>query len=467
MARKRLGMERLETRQLLAAQPAVDLQAPSQVFLGEHFRVVATFDNVDATDVGYGPFVDLYVPVNGADGLGGVDADGMSLVGDAAYLGSPVVTTILTFPDDGGGTGAVTHPYAVDASGAPLTVSGVAGDQLIVAQLPFGSFTAAQPPAEVTFDLTMSELADLQQPLTMHARAGFQYGNTSLNDPAVDPSLVSDGPADATSWSAAASVEPALLSLSKNYLGPEDETATGPNFPRQYEIVVDVAEGQEISDLDITDVLPANVVLESVDAISTGGATTVFPTTPANPPDNRLVANIPNVIGGPGSRDATLLFTFHVPFRDAAGGEAVDSISGDDAVSPNQAAAVGNWIPTDPRDSGGVDNAAADATGPEHVLSPKSIAVQKSRTLVDDPDGNGFSPGDTVEFTIDFQVSDFFGFDNVVIDDVVSDGHRFDASFAPILSATEHGVLNSAPFDPANYSVVDHFTGGSPATVPI
>ena len=52
---------------------------------------------------------------------------------------------------------------------------------------------------------------------------------------------------------------PTILRLTKTYIGPEDETATGPNFPRQYRITVDVATGQTVTDLDLTDVLPGNL----------------------------------------------------------------------------------------------------------------------------------------------------------------------------------------------------------------
>jgi hypothetical protein len=96
--RRTLGFESLEDRNLLAAQPVVTLDAPDEVMIGESFQLSVAFDNADATDAGYGPFVDLYVPVNGQDGVGGVGADGISFT-SATYLGLPVVTTVLIFPE--------------------------------------------------------------------------------------------------------------------------------------------------------------------------------------------------------------------------------------------------------------------------------------------------------------------------------------------------------------------------------
>ncbi|MDA0660114.1 MAG: hypothetical protein O3C60_14910, partial [Planctomycetota bacterium] len=98
------GLESLEDRRLLAGQPSVSLQAPDRVMIGESFEITASFENTHPTDAGFGPFVDLYVPVNGVDGVNGVDADGLTFV-SAQYLGTPVTTTTLTFPNGGGGTG--------------------------------------------------------------------------------------------------------------------------------------------------------------------------------------------------------------------------------------------------------------------------------------------------------------------------------------------------------------------------
>ena len=470
--RRPLGFETLEERQLLAADPVVTLDAPDKVMIGESFQLSVAFDNADATDAGYGPFVDLLVPVNGEDGTGGVGADGITF--DAAtYLGVPVVTTILTFPDDGGGTGSVDHPYAVDVAGVPLTVSGDAGDQLVVMQLPFGSFTANQPAAVITVDMSLSNLADLGQDLNLRARAGFQYGNDALDNPGADPSLVSDAGLVATAWTESEPIEPTLIELSKIYLGPEDETATGPNFPRQYTIDVDIADGQTLTNLDITDLLPNNVRLLTVDAITPAGSTTTFPVTPANAPDNELVVTLPTVTGAVGAGDAQVTFSYYIPLRDADGVLVINAVSGDDATSPNNATALGDWDPLDARDPSGTGtgnvsvDVSVDVAGPEHVLTPKSIATQKSVAVFSDPGGNGLSPGDVLEYTIEIQISDYFGFENIVLSDVISDGQRFDASFTPTLQFTEHGAATSDDLDAANFTVTDKFTGGVSPVAPI
>src|SRR4051812_49867436 len=98
-------------------------------------------------------------------------------------------------------------------------------------------------------------LADLGTPLTIRTRGGFQFGNDALDNPCCDPSIVNPPSTNSATWPHS-DVTPTLLTLTKTYLGPEDETASGPNFPRQYTVSVDIAAGQTIANLDLTDLLP-------------------------------------------------------------------------------------------------------------------------------------------------------------------------------------------------------------------
>ncbi len=438
----------------LAAVPTVTLNVPGAVFIGENFSFTVTFDNSSPTDVGYGPYIDLIFPVIGADGAGAAVDDGIDFLG-ATYLGQPVTAISLTFPDDG--FGCVSHPYAVDASGNPVSVCGTPGDKLVVLQLPYGSFTAPQPPATVTVNATLSNLADRGAPLTITARGGFRYGNDPLDNPATDPSIIGA--------QTAAAVTPQLLTIAKSYNGPENETATGPNFPRSWVVTVDIANGQTITDLDVTDILPNNVAYLGVTGINPSGTIIAQPPVgvPSNPPGNQVVIRFASVTGGAGSNDATFTVQFFVPQFDADGAFVINPTTGDDVISLNQAEALGDWTPIDTRDPGGTDNAAA---GPaQHILTDKSIAIQKSVAVVNDTGAPGASPGDTLEYTLNVQISDFFAFTTLVISDTFSDGQRWDTGFVPTLSVTEHGSTSSGPMAAANYTVTLDSPGTGTTTV--
>jgi len=442
-----LVLETLEDRRLLAGIPEATLDVPSENFIGEDFSFSVTFDNVaaDPNDVGFGPFIDLVIPVNGADGNAGQDTpDGISFL-NATYLGVPVTTTLLTFPDDGGGMGSVEHPYAVDTSGDPLLVTGTAGDQLVVLQLPFGSFTPDQPAATINVDASLSNLADLGEPLAIRSRAGFRFGCDPLNNPATDPSILSPGDAspDTASWTDVEQLTPTLLTLTKTYLEPEDETATGPNFPRQYQITIDIANGQTITDFDIIDELDNTMAFLSLDTTtSASGGSTFTPTlpvigVPAN--NNELVVNVDTVTGTAGSNDVVVVFSFYIPEFDADGQRVIPLNGADPTLTTDTASALGDWTPIDPRDPATPDNAVGlPAT---HDLQNKSIAIQKSVAVL-----GGSAPGTTLEYTLEFQISDYYTFGDLLIADTLSDGQDFSAPFAPTFNITDQDGNVSGTF---------------------
>ncbi len=441
----------------------VTLDVPDTAPLGSDVSFTATFDNAGAAadDTGYGPFIDLYLPTTGNDG----DGDGLGGTSiTATFLGSPVPMTVLTFP----GSGVVNHPlsYAL-GTGAPLQVNGTPGDRLVVLQLPFGSFTRDQPPAVVDVTVDMSPNANLGELMTIRARGGFTYGGTALNDwCCADATLVNPASPDAIPDWPGDSVEPTLMTVSKAYNGPEDETATGPNFPRQYEVTVSIAPGQTVDDLFVTDTLPDNIVFNGASGSSGSldGATTAV----IGSPGGVVVWDFGDGVAG----TATLTIDFYVDQYDVGGpgSYVIDPGSGDDATAVNTSGATASWTPTDPDDPGGATSGVC--IGCDHTLTPKSIAIQKgvSDPPVVDLHEPGYTPGDTVEYTLEFQISDFFAFENLIVVDVLSDGQHFDATFTPQLDISRGATtITSGNFDdfdptPGTGDIQEYWTGGTPGT---
>ncbi|MEZ0397354.1 MAG: sortase [Anaerolineales bacterium] len=431
-------------RPLAASAPSVSLNVPATAFIGQNVSFTVTFDNPDPSDPGYGPLIDLIIPRNGADGNQNTNPplDGLTFV-SATYLGVAVENTILTFPGSGGVT-CVSHPYMRDNTGAFVQVCGNAGDTFVALRLPFGSFAPDQPPVVVNVTTSMSNLADLGTPLTIRARGGYQFGYTPLDDWCCgdDPSLTFSG------WTNSG-VTPTLFTLSKTYSGPEDETATGPNFPRRYTVTAEIAPGQTMTSFNLSDVLPDNMQFVSLVSTTPGGASCTPPST--STPGGTLSCDFASVSG-----TVTMTFEYYIPLRDAGGASVIDPTSGDDALSCNNASGGGTWTPIDPRDTGGTFTQSP--AGCEHTLADKSIAIQKNVNVIG---GGNPAPGKYLEYTLDFQVSDFFAFDNIVITDVISDGQHFDSSFTPTLQINGNTyTLAASGFAAANYDVVCNYTGG-------
>jgi len=427
-------------RPLFAPVPGVMLNAPASPFIGEPLTFTVTFDNT-GPDTGYGPYIDLYLPLSGADGLsGGGPNDGISFV-SASYLGQSVTTNVLDCP--AGST--VTHPLTGQTITCPAQPPGLYSPftwQLVVITLPFGSFVPSQPPATVTVNANLNNYADLGVALPIQAQGGFMFGADPLDNPLTDAPIVGS--------LVSTNVTPTLLTLSKTYNGPEDETATGPNFPRQYTITVDIANGQTVTNLDVTDTLPNN--MQFVSLVSTNPAATCA-TPSTTTPGGTLTCTFASV-----TNQATITFEYYIPLKDSGGTDVINPLSGDDVTSCNQASALGDWPPLDPRDAGSTDNASADPAGCEHTLTDKSIAIQKSVSVVG---GGNPAPGAVLEYTLNFQVSDFFAFTNVIVTDVISDGQHFDSSFTPTISFNGSGGFTySGSFSSANYDVACHYTGG-------
>ncbi len=475
--RRPLFLEALEDRRLLAcdAIPAVSLNLPAEPFIGQNVNFSVVFDNT-GTDPGYGPFADLVLPRNGADGAAGTATpDGLTFV-SATYLGTSVTSTVFQFPDDDGPgpgtTGTVEHPYALDSLGDPLMVTGTAGDQLVVFQLPFGSFVPAQPEAAIQVTAAMSNWADLNTPLTVRARGGFQLGCDELDNPATDPSILTPGStgSDSSTWAETESTTPVVMRMTKTYGGPEDETATGANYPRTWTLTTSIAPGQTVTNLDIIDGLPNNVVVTGISSSPAAIPASVLATPfgPANStfPSQRLLGTVGSVLGT-GGADVTVVLTYYVPEFDANGDRVIPLDGEDDfgpvlgppppigSTSPNDARSVGDWDPLDPRDPAGIDNAVAepDPVNPDHILDDKSIAIQKDAAVVVDVPAPGTSPGDTVEYTLDFQISDYYTYGDLIVTDTIRDGQDFLLSFTPTFDLWDR-----------NGNVVGSFVAGSTYT---
>jgi fimbrial isopeptide formation D2 family protein/uncharacterized repeat protein (TIGR01451 family) len=442
-----------------AANPQVSVGLASEVMLGENFSFNVTFDN-GGSNSGFGPFIDLVFPFAGADGVypfaSGFEADGVNFTG-ATFLGTTVKSTVQQFTTDN--AGCVNHPYAIDNAGIPITVCGTPGDKLVTLQLPFGSFVVGQPNVVVNVNAELSNWADVNQALNIKARGGFQYGQTALNDYTSDPSILGSFADNNTT--------PTIMSLSKTYSGPEAETASGPSFPRTYTVRANVANGQTVSSFILRDNLPNNIAYTSFGSASPGGSSiSDIPSigTAANNPNSNLDVTWPSITGSSGTNDATMSFNFFVPQLDANGTPVIPTTGGC-VQSINDAYAEGSWTPIDPRDSAAT--VVSNISNNDFNLKVCSTVIRKSVAIVTDSGPTGATPGDILEYTLTTDVSDFFALDNVNIADVLSDGQHFYPAFNPTLTLTMKGTNTSGNIDSANYQVVDHFTGGSPAVAPI
>jgi uncharacterized repeat protein (TIGR01451 family) len=420
--------------------PVVTIDLPDQILIGEDFTFDVEFKNTPGSDVGFGTYVALYLPARGADGnLGGHKCDGIRFKSAEALFTTPA--TLPLVPAYNSSLDTATNnlncplAYTLPFPGMTLAPTPAGDYQLVVLELPLGSFQSTQPGIKVRVKANLSDYADqvtstAGTPLTVYAVGGFRYGADALNnhpsDPLIETALVSD------------QTKPTVLKLKKAANAPEDETATGPNFLRKYTVTADIADGQKIDNLKIHDFLDNNVQYQGQVIVKIGATTAIAgascgsgidyvitkqpPTSaPQNPPNNELeILFCHSITGTAAATDVTITFAFFIPERDANTATVLPT-NCKPATSTNDVKAEGDWTPADPRDQP-MFQITSDLTLQDHVLADKCIAIQKSVAMAIDTGAPGLTPGDTLQYTLKFQGSDYKTFGSLVVSDMLSNG---------------------------------------------
>ncbi|WP_305799134.1 SdrD B-like domain-containing protein [Roseococcus sp. SDR] len=436
----------------MSARPIVSFLAGSTLNapIGGLQTLTLRFDNVPdgapGSNVGYSPYINLVLPTNGADGAGfgstGLTSNDGVIFQGATYLGAALEQWVIEFPP----SGSVTHPFSKDAAGNPLTITGTPGETLVVLRLPFGSFTPDQTAADVEVKLQVSSSADLGTPLNLQASGGFAYGLDPLVNPTTDSPVF--GP------SANLAINPTVIALDVDYVGPEQETATGPSYPREWLVKALIADGQTMTGLTLHDTMPDGTFIKSVSIVN-GTGTTFFDNATGEVRADFTGSYTGGVGGVP-----TLKIEFYVPefLRDGVT-PVLDPVTGAFRVLENNARLDATWDPTDARDP--IQVFAINPVGPEDIITAKSIAVQKSVAPV-----TTLKAGENLEWTLDGQVSNYFNMDDLVLIDKLGDGQVFDATKPVTITMREGGAtLFSGVIAAANINVVrDAATGISTIT---
>lgn len=424
--------------------PTVTIAAPGQALIGTQVKFKVTFDNVAA--VGYGPFVDLVLDAGGANAPKPCPCDGITFLSAklVGVNGGPVLLTpssptpTLTTPCGSAPT-TVPHPFA---SSGVLPVNLPAGGQLVTLELPFGSVDPTQPAFEVEVTANLSNLADVNYPLRIWARGGFRYGTDPLDNPSFpDPPILSDPTSNSSAWNAQAQITPKVMIINKAYLGPEGENATGPNFigfyPLRYKLTVEVAPGQTVSNVVLTDCLPDNMAFHQLVSVTPSATSTTLPLIDVpGAGTNCLTVNWLSLTGS-----AAVVFEFFIPEKDANGNPVLPADCAP-ANSKDTINVTADWTPLDT-----CDKPQSLSEGPVvDTLLDKCIAIQKSVALFTDTGAPGYTPGDILKYTLNFQISDFKTFSALDISDSLSDGQQLLPKMKPTLVVTDQFGTMSGDF---------------------
>ena len=454
--RQPLVLERLEPRILLAADPVAAVDLPDEQFINENFDFAISFDNASATpgDVGFGPFTDLITPaalnLNSASYLGSpVDLVATGFWDGTQWLDAPVGSPDAMPVDE--------HPFGETI---PLPVGAQAGDVWYAFELPFGSFTPDQPTAEIEFSATLDTSAGAQvgTDLGIEVRPGFRFGADPLNNPEVDAPIINTP--------VTGDVTPTVMTFDKAVLPTETESATGPNHPITYQLTIDIANGETITSIDLRDQLPDNVVYIGGSLnVDTSGAQSASGINIQDEPiagmpnvggDADFFIEIGSVTGTTSGTDIVVEYQVFVPDLDAGSADIIDPATGVQTSVTNQASVDGAMHEGAPLPVFNDTDTTFDA---------KSLAIQKGVSVFG---GGPVVPGSILEYTLEFQVSDYFSFHDVMLTDIFSDGQLFvdsDPALTPRFSVMENGVADAGDFNASNFLVMRDSPGTGNTTI--
>ncbi|PID29827.1 hypothetical protein CR983_03570 [Candidatus Saccharibacteria bacterium] len=409
------GLLMFGLRVLAAPVPVVSFHnAEAQPLIGEDFNFSVQFDNT-GDSAGYGPYIDVVVP-------GDVTLNSAQYVGSGVPLGTPLVFPV-------GSPACVEHPFAKDNSGAPAQVclpnNPSVGAKLYAVKLPFGSFVDEQTAADIQFTANMSPTAAIgvAQPIT--AQGGFYLGQDPLNNPTADPSF--------SGGQATYDVTPSVMRVSKtyanDYLADEPEITLGPNNTQTFRLSVNIANGATIDNVVIRDTLAAEFTRLGEEAITAGGVDTSS--------GQDVIVTWPSITGGPGAVDASVNVRFAVPV-DANGAPVVGGANGYLNTVGNTATVDGFY------QSNALPQQSTSLAAP---LNIKPLITQKTVAMQTDNGGSGYTPGDTVRYTIETYVSDYHALGNLQITDVTPDGVTYQTGSSTV-ELTQAGATNTLAITP-------------------
>ncbi|MFN8001987.1 MAG: LamG-like jellyroll fold domain-containing protein [Acidobacteriota bacterium] len=358
------------------------MEFPSQALIGEVFCYTARFDNMVGGGVGYGPYVEIILPPGltiDKAGLGGVCDTGACDENDFYQL--PVITG--------------------PSVGPPPPV----GYTVYLIKAPIGSLYSTEPFIDLKICIKVDENIALGVPLTVCHTPVFEFGGNPLGG-----IPISGTPLCPT-------VTPTVVILNKraqNYTSnklppsPTVEVPTGQCNTIAYELVANIADTKMLTTIHIADQLPAGMTLvnNSVTILnSTGGNTNC-----TNYGSNFVCADIPTETGSPGME----------PYDKEDIIIRYEAFVNNTVLSPNSCASttLTNTATLDAQyNSQSIPQQTADL-----LIEVEHVTLQKSASGPTANDPLHVMPGDLVNYSLKFQVSENITANNVVITDTIPDG---------------------------------------------
>lgn len=364
---------------------------PADVFINESFNFQMVFKNLgDAT--GFQPYIQLIAPKELTHFT--VSYSNRKIV--------PIKVGIFNESTYDNTTGL----YTLRDPFTKKEVHGPANSTFYILQYPLGSFTVNAPDAvlNITSGIGVLKIGKL---LNFTVTPVFRYGNSPIDDPVNYPPIYGE---TVTGW-----VNPVVVKIDKSSSLNEHETATGSNFPFSYSVNINIANGAKIENITITDVIPSDVMYlgspvlyDSKGRVIDSGLYTIEE--PAgNKTGGKLILKLKEAVGDLSTTSITLKYKAYAPEFDNSTGDNITIINSETGECVAAASTV-DMNYTYVNDTYNASNS--------YSIYLKSLATQKySEILTGSGKLHPVVPHNLIVYKIDFEISDYFAFDDLVIYD--------------------------------------------------
>ena len=386
---------------------------PADVFINESFNFQMVFKNLgDAT--GFQPYIQLIAPKELTHFT--VSYSNRKIV--------PIKVGVFNESTYDNTTGL----YTLRDPFTKKEVHGPANSTFYILQYPLGSFTVDAPDAvlNITSGIGVLEIGKL---LNFTVTPVFRYGNSPIDDPVNYPPIYGE---TVTGW-----VNPVVVKIDKSSSLNEHETATGSNFPFSYSVNINIANGAKIENITITDVIPSDVMYlgspvlyDSKGRVIDSGLYTIEE--PAgNKTGGKLILKLKEAVGDLSTTSITLKYKAYAPEFDNSTGDNITIINSETGGGVAAASTV-DMNYTYVNDTYNASNS--------YSIYLKSLATQKySEILTGSGQLHPVVPHNLIVYKIDFEISDYFAFDDLVVYDKfdthkVGSAQKFLSEYEPVLS---------------------------------
>ena len=386
---------------------------PADVFINESFNFQMVFKNLgDAT--GFQPYIQLIAP----------DELTHFTVSYSNRKIVPIKVGVFNESTYDNTTGL----YTLRDPFTKKEVHGPANSTFYILQYPLGSFTVDAPDAvlNITSGIGVLEIGKL---LNFTVTPVFRYGNSPIDDPVNYPPIYGE---TVTGW-----VNPVVVKIDKSSSLNEHETATGSNFPFSYSVNINIANGAKIENITITDVIPSDVMYlgspvlyDSKGRVIDSGLYTIEE--PAgNKTGGKLILKLKEAVGDLSTTSITLKYKAYAPEFDNSTGDNITIINSETGGGVAAASTV-DMNYTYVNDTYNASNS--------YSIYLKSLATQKySEILTGSGQLHPIVPHNLIVYKIDFEISDYFAFDDLVVYDKfdthkVGSAQKFLSEYEPVLS---------------------------------